>query len=57
MKYSVEILFNDGLICQRKATKKPYVTDNRIHIENGTDEYTVIPMSGIKMYTVGVEQK
>jgi hypothetical protein len=57
MKYSVEILFNDGLICQRKATKKPYVTDNRIHIENGVDEYTVIPMSGIKMYTVGVEQK
>jgi hypothetical protein len=57
MRYTVTVNFNDGHSINRNAMKRPYVTDNRLHIEHAFDEYTVIPMTQIRMYTVQVEQK
>jgi hypothetical protein len=57
MKYTVNVNLTDGHSIIKYATKKPYVTDSRLHIENALDEYTVIPMSQIRMYAVQLEQK
>lgn len=57
MSYTVEILFKDGMIVNRASNKRPYVTDDRLHITNSVDDYTVIPIVEIKMYTVKVEKE
>lgn len=55
----VEVTFTDGVIYHLKASgnRRPHVTDGRLHIEISPDEYTVIPVSMIKMYTVTTESK
>ena len=55
MKYSIYIQFTDGESTKRTASKKPYVTDNRLHIEDASsDQYTVIAMPAIRLYVVEV---
>ena len=55
----VAVTFTDGMTCQFKASGniRPHLTDGRFHIEISPDEYTVIPVSMIKMYTVTTESK
>jgi hypothetical protein len=55
MKYSVNVIMIDGASFIKYANKRPHVTDNRLHIDISTDEYTVIPMSLIRMYSVTTE--
>ena len=53
MKYSIYVEFVNGHSVSRTASKRPYVTDNRLHIEDATsDEYAVIAMPEVRMYIV-----
>jgi hypothetical protein len=53
MKYTIYIEFVNGDAMKRTASKKPYVTDNRLHIEDASsDEYAVFAMPEVRMYVV-----
>jgi translation elongation factor P/translation initiation factor 5A len=55
MRYHIIVTLVDDKTYDQYAIKRPHVTDNRLHIDSSTEEYTVIPMSLIKMYTVSGE--
>lgn len=52
IQYFVKVTLTDDKTYSKTAIKRPHVTDNRLHIDASTEEYTVIPMSIIKMYSV-----
>jgi len=55
LTYNVRVIFLDGRVIDLVSIKKPYIIENRIHIDHNTLDYSIISMNQIKMYTVKLE--
>lgn len=55
MTYNVQVTFVDDSTANFNAIKKPYIIENRVHIDHSQIDYSIIFLDTIKMYTVKLE--